>query len=179
MNTQLALSHVLLVYETAFIISSRTPQSLFSHLNIATEHFKNSKFYELTPLSPSTHISFKDFRRNSFSESLSPNIFLLITDRHVTKLKKYYEWYDFYTSSQLKSLHFSYYTGKTRQTVQQTITHLLFILKNRDGMLAFEHRIQEVCLTFSWLLLKRQGKCKLSWRLAFKSSNLIPSCLKD
>lgn len=60
-NAQLALSHVLLVYQTAFIISARGPQSLFSHVNIATEYLKNSKFYELIPVLPSDMHLFQRF----------------------------------------------------------------------------------------------------------------------
>lgn len=115
---------------------------------------------------------------HSSSELQWPNTFLLITDLCATKLKKYYKWYDFYTPSQCKRTNFSYYTGKTRQIVQQTITQLSFILKN-DRVHAFEHRIQEVCLTFSWLLLKRQEHWKFTWQLVFKSSNLIPFWSKD
>lgn len=102
----------LLVYGTALTISSKAPRSLFSHLNIAREYFKNSKFYELNPLLLLTRIFVKVFRRNSFSQSQSPSIFLPIFDLHTTKLKKYYTWHDFYPSSQFKKIYFSYYTGK-------------------------------------------------------------------
>lgn len=110
------------------------------------------------------HISFKVFRRLSSSELQWPNIFFLITDLCATKLKKYYKWYDFYTPSQFKRIHFSYYTGKTRHTAEQSVS---------------EHRIQEICLTFSWLLLKRQGDWKFTWQLVFKSSNLTLFQSKD
>lgn len=65
-NASLALSHVLLAYETAFTISSRTPQSLFSRLNTATVYFKNSKFSKLIPLLPSDTHFFQSFQKEFF-----------------------------------------------------------------------------------------------------------------
>lgn len=132
----------------------KSSQSLFSCLNSAAEYFRNPKFYELIPLSPSDTFLSKFLEGILFlncNHQLDFSLLLIFMPQRQRNITSD----PIFIHLPIKQDIFLCNIGKTRWTAQQAVTQLSFIIKHRGGMHAPKHSMSEVCLTFPWLLLNR------------------------